>query len=134
MRTWCSRWRGWLGNLRREDQKVRNGSPWWLPVARVRRSSVEHGAPTPERTGRGLEPGVGIGHAFQIVFGPENAKRWSLKKNEMNVSARSAARWTSWAISKRSRTSHAKGCSQRGPPNKAACTVRRYRADREARR
>lgn len=38
-----------------------------------------------------LEPGVVIGHAFQIVFKPANVKRWTLKKGEMNVSARMCA-------------------------------------------
>ena len=38
-----------------------------------------------------LEPGVVIGHTFQIAFRPDNAKRWSLKKDEMNVSARMCA-------------------------------------------
>jgi hypothetical protein len=32
-----------------------------------------------------------IGHTLQIVFKPANAKRWSLKKNEMNVTARMCA-------------------------------------------
>ncbi len=34
-----------------------------------------------------LEPGVLIG-PLPIAFKPENGKRWSLKKNEMNVAAR----------------------------------------------
>ena len=38
-----------------------------------------------------LESGVVIGHAFQIAFRPDNAKRWSLKNDQMNVSARMCA-------------------------------------------
>ena len=32
-----------------------------------------------------------IGHTYQVRFHPANAKRWSLKKNEMNVAARMCA-------------------------------------------